>query len=92
MVSWQDVLDGIDAVESWIVAQSFWVQVVLILVVLGPICWLVAGLIDRFVEWVLRRHRSRQARLAQDDPASDQLADDQAAADQPVPDQRAAAP
>ncbi len=65
-VSWQDVLDGIDAVESWIVAQSFWVQVVLLLVVLGPICWLLAGLIDRLVEWVLRRHRSRRARAGQD--------------------------
>jgi hypothetical protein len=61
-VSWQGVLNGIDAVESWIVAQSFWVQVVLLLVVLGPVCWLLAGLIDRFVEWVLRRHRLRLAR------------------------------
>lgn len=61
-MSWQGVLNGIDAVESWIVAQSFWVQVVLLLVVLGPICWLLAGLIDRFVEWVLRRHRLRLAR------------------------------
>jgi hypothetical protein len=65
-VTWQDVLDGIDAVESWIVAQSFWVQVVLLLMVLGPICWLLAGLIDRFVESVLRRLRALRARAGED--------------------------
>jgi hypothetical protein len=53
-VSWQGVLNWIDAVESWIVAQSFWVQVVLLLVVLGPLSWFLAGLIDRGVEWLLR--------------------------------------
>jgi hypothetical protein len=60
-VGWQDVLNAIDAAESWIVGQSFWIQVVLLLVVLGPICWLLAGLIDRLVEWALRRHRLRRS-------------------------------
>ena len=61
-VKWRDVLDGIDAAESWIVAQSFWIQIVLLLVVLGPLCWFAAGLIDRIVDRVFRRFGSgRQA-------------------------------
>ena len=44
---WQAVLDVVDAVESWIAGQSYWVQVVLLLAVLGPLCYLLAGLIDR---------------------------------------------
>lgn len=51
----------IDAVESWLAAQSFWVQVPIVLAVLGPLCWLVAGVIDRVVERVLRRHTVRGA-------------------------------
>ncbi len=52
--------DTIDAVESWIVGQSFWVQIAILLGVLLPLCWLVAGLIDRVVEWVLRKHTHRE--------------------------------
>ena len=44
---WQTVLDVVDAVESWIAGQSYWVQVVMLLAVLGPLCYLLAGLIDR---------------------------------------------
>ena len=49
---WQGVLDVIDAIESWIAGQSYWVQVVVLLAVLGPLCYLLAGLIDRVVEAV----------------------------------------
>jgi hypothetical protein len=58
-VTWQTVLDVIDAVESWIAGQSYWVQVVVLLAVLGPLCYLLAGLIDRVVEAVLARHSRR---------------------------------
>lgn len=57
---WQTVLDVIDAIESWIAGQSYWVQVVLLLAVLGPLCYLLAGLIDRVVEAVLAWHGKRE--------------------------------
>lgn len=56
---WQTVLDVIDAIESWIAGQSYWVQVALLLAVLGPLCYLLAGLIDRAVEAVLAWHSRR---------------------------------
>ncbi len=56
---WQTVLDVIDAVESWVAGQSYWIQVVLLLGVLGPLCYLVAGFIDRLVEAVLAWHSRR---------------------------------
>jgi hypothetical protein len=59
-VGWQGILDAIDEAESWLVGQSFWVQVPILLAVLGPLSWLVAGLIDRLVEFALRRHRRRR--------------------------------
>ncbi len=68
MVIWQAVLDAIDAVESWVVGQSYWVQVILLLAVLGPLCWGVAGLIDRGVEAVLASHSRRDAAAAPDQP------------------------
>ncbi len=55
--------DTIDAVESWIVGQSFWVQIPILLGTLLPLCWLVAGLIDRVVEWLLRNHTRREQAL-----------------------------
>ena len=58
-MSWQTVLDVIDAIESWVAGQSYWVQVVLLLGVLGPLCYLLAGLIDRAVEAVLAWHGRR---------------------------------
>lgn len=63
-MTWQGIGDGIDAVEAWIVAQSFWVQVPLLLAVLLPTLWLVAGLIDRVVDRVLAPHARREIRLA----------------------------
>ena len=56
---WQTVLDVIDAIESWIAGQSYWIQVVVLLAVLGPLCYLLAGVIDRVVEAVLAWHGRR---------------------------------
>jgi hypothetical protein len=58
-VTWQGVLDVVDAIESWIAGQSYWVQVFVLLAVLGPLCWLLAGVIDRMVEAVLAWHSRR---------------------------------
>ncbi len=58
-MTWQTVLDVIDAVESWVAGQSYWVQVVLLLGVLGPLCYVLAGVIDRMVEAVLAWHSRR---------------------------------
>jgi hypothetical protein len=63
-VTWQRVLDVVDAIESWIAGQSYWVQVVVLLAVLGPLCWLLAGLIDRVVEAVLAWHSRRDQAAA----------------------------
>ncbi len=59
-MSWQTVLDVIDAIESWIAGQSYWVQVIVLLGVLGPLCYLLAGGIDRVVEAVLAWHGRRE--------------------------------
>lgn len=56
---WQTVLDVVDAVESWIAGVSYWVQVIILLAVLGPLCYLLAGLIDRAVDAVLAWHSRR---------------------------------
>ena len=58
-VIWQTVLDVIDAVESWVAGRSYWIQVLLLLGVLGPLCYLVAGIIDRVVEAALAWHGRR---------------------------------
>ena len=59
--------DTVDAVESWIAGQSFWVQIPVLLATLIPLCWLVAGLIDRVVEYLLRNHtrRDQQAHVGE---------------------------
>ncbi len=71
-MSWQTVLDVIDAIESWVAGQSYWIQVALLLAVLGPLCYLLAGLIDRVVEAVFAWHgrRDRQAGAASDAPTA----------------------
>ena len=63
-MSWRDVLDGVDAVEAWVVGQSFWIQVPVLLAVLLPIGWALAGLVDRIVEKILWPHTRREMRLA----------------------------
>lgn len=63
-MSWSHVLDGVDAVESWIAGVSYWVQVPVLLVVLIPLVWLVAGLVDRIVERILWPHTRRELHVA----------------------------
>lgn len=46
----------VDSVEAWLAGVSFWIQVPILLAVLVPLCWLLAGVIDRLVDLVLRRH------------------------------------
>ena len=57
---WQDVLSAIDQVESWLVLLPLWIQIPLLLVVLTPICWWAAKLVDRVVEFFLRTHQDRE--------------------------------
>lgn len=64
-----DVGGVIDAVESWLAGQSFWVQVPILLAVLIPVGWLVAGLIDRLIERILWPSTRREARMAAAHPA-----------------------
>lgn len=73
-VDWQVVLDVIDAVESWIAGQSWWIQVPVLLSVLLPLCWVLAQLIDRVVEFILAWHTRRDpalqaSRVAGSEPA-----------------------
>jgi hypothetical protein len=67
-VIWQSILDVVDAIESWVAGQSYWVQVVVLLAVLGPLCYLLAGLIDRVVETVLAWHSRADSKPG--DPAA----------------------
>jgi hypothetical protein len=50
------IADWWDAVELWVTQLSFPLQVLLAIVVLLPLCWIVAGLVDRLAG-VLTRHR-----------------------------------
>lgn len=70
---WQSILDVVDAIESWIAGQSYWVQVVVLLAVLGPLCYLLAGLIDRVVEAVLAWHSRADSKPG--DPAGSDTTD-----------------
>jgi hypothetical protein len=56
------VLSAIDAVESWIVLLPLTVQILLLLAVFLPLCWLVARAVDPLVEWVLRPHARSSGR------------------------------
>ena len=53
---------AIDAVESWIVLLALPFQILLLLAVFLPLCWLVARAVDPIVEWVLRPHAERSSR------------------------------
>lgn len=63
-MSWQTVLSAVDAVESWMAGQSYWIQVPILLVVLLPLGWLAAGGIDRVVEKILWPRTRRELRSA----------------------------
>lgn len=54
---WQGILNTIDQIESWLVLLPLWVQIPILLVVLTPVCWWMAKLIDRVVEFFLRTHK-----------------------------------
>jgi hypothetical protein len=56
------VLSVVDAVESWIVLLPLPLQILLLLGVFLPLCWLVARAVDPVVEWVLRPHAERSRR------------------------------
>lgn len=87
-MSWSNVLDGVDAVESWTAGVSYWVQVPVLLAVLVPLVWLVAGLIDRIVERILWPHTRREMRQA----AVAAIAHHALTTDQYAPDQHPTAP
>lgn len=63
-MSWQTVLSAVDAVESWMAGQSYWVQVPVLLAVLLPLGWATAGGIDRVVEKLLWPRTRREWRSA----------------------------
>ena len=48
-----------DAVELWVTQLAFPFQVVLAVLVVLPLCWAVAGLLDRAVDAVALRGRKR---------------------------------
>ena len=59
----REVANRWDAVELWVTQLAFPFQVVLAILVVLPVCWGVAGLLDRAVDAVvlagLRRRRPR---------------------------------
>jgi hypothetical protein len=63
----REVANSWDAVELWVTQLAFPFQVVLAVLVVLPLCWGVAGLLDRAVDAVVllgtrrrpSRHRSR---------------------------------
>ncbi len=63
-MGWQSVLNAVDAVESWVVLLPIYLQIPLLLVVLLPVSWLLAKLIDPVVEWMLRPHATRHEHRA----------------------------
>jgi len=66
----REVANSWDAVELWVTQLAFPFQVVLAVLVVLPLCWGVAGLLDRAVDAVVllgarrrpSRHRSRGVR------------------------------
>jgi hypothetical protein len=56
----REVADRWDAVELWVTQLAFPFQVVLALLVVLPLCWAVAGLLDRAVDAVALRGRRRR--------------------------------
>jgi hypothetical protein len=66
----REVANSWDAVELWVTQLAFPFQVVLAVLVVLPLCWGVAGLLDRAVDAVVllgtrrrpSRHRSRADR------------------------------
>ena len=63
-----DLADRYDAFELWVTQLAFPLQVLLAVLVVLPICWIVAGLMDRAADAAVarlpRRHRPRDRDLA----------------------------
>jgi hypothetical protein len=55
----REVANRWDAVELWVTQLAFPFQVVLAVLVVLPLCWAVAGLLDRAVDAVALRGRRR---------------------------------
>ena len=55
----REVADRWDAVELWVTQLAFPFQVVLAVLVVLPLCWAVAGLLDRAGDAVALRGRKR---------------------------------
>jgi hypothetical protein len=65
----REVANRWDAVELWVTQLAFPYQVVLAVLVVLPLCWVVAGLLDRAVDAVaLRGRRRRPVRRPGDQP------------------------
>jgi len=61
----REVANRWDAVELWVTQLAFPFQVVLAIVVVLPLCWMVAGLLDRAVDAaVLLGARRRPTRVS----------------------------
>ena len=67
------VSSTVDTVEAWIAGQSFWVQVPILLAVLLPLTYWVAGLIDKLVDRLLWPWTRREARRVGPHPAGHAL-------------------
>ena len=67
----REIANRWDAVELWVTQLAFPFQVVLAIVVVLPLCWAVAGLLDRAVDAValLGARRPRSAHTKQRGPA-----------------------
>jgi hypothetical protein len=61
----REIANRWDAVELWVTQLAFPFQVVLAVLVVLPLCWAVAGLLDRAVDAVALRGRKR-ARIRRD--------------------------
>jgi hypothetical protein len=66
----REVANRWDAVELWVTQLAFPFQVVLAVLVVLPLCWAVAGLLDRAVDAVvvLRSRRRPAARRPREQP------------------------
>ncbi len=57
-----DLADHYDAFELWVTQLAFPLQVLLAVLVVLPICWIVAGLMDRVADAAVARLPRRRPR------------------------------
>ena len=57
-----DLADQYDAFELWVTQLAFPLQVLLAVLVVLPICWIVAGLMDRVADTAVARLPRRRLR------------------------------